>query len=469
MEIELMVDAATDTFKKNLQRLCRDMDAATLTPAAAQAVTQALQEAAASGCLTGLRVFLESSDTQADVVCDKHGVSYRFKKTRNRAFITACGKVTVSRRCYQNASDTKSFAPLDAAWGMEKHYLTPEVREAVSFACAHMTPAEVALMLKKCALFQPDITTIKREAARTGAFIEANRDALDAAVHAQETLPEGVRALVVSADGATVLTRDKGVHFGRPAERPGGEKSEETPTAYRIAMVGCLSYYGDSQAPAKTPERLLSRYVAHMPEARCPTFKAMLEAELDGAEARLPAGVPRILLLDAARELWNYFDKNPRYDGYHRCIDFWHAVEHLSVAAEALFGAGDQAQKWYEKHCRILRENDDGAARIVRSINYYEKTRTRSRTSEKHLNEQRTYFRRNGARMPYATFRASGWPIGSGPMEAACKTIVKTRMCRSGMRWTRSGGQNILDLRTYAKSGRWDAAWREIRNLENAA
>ena len=95
--------------------------------------------------------------------------------------------------------------------------------------------------------------------------------------------------------------------------------------------------------------------------------------------------------------------------------------------------------------------------------------RKRSNTSEKHLNEQRTYFKRNGKRMHYATFRARGWPIGSGPIEAACKTLIKTRLCRSGMRWTRPGGQHILNLRVYVKSNRWDNAWKHIKQLSEAA
>ncbi|MBN2211618.1 MAG: hypothetical protein JW709_09510 [Sedimentisphaerales bacterium] len=60
-------------------------------------------------------------------------------------------------------------------------------------------------------------------------------------------------------------------------------------------------------------------------------------------------------------------------------------------------------------------------------------------------------------------------PIGNGPVEAACKTIVKTRLCRSGMRWSRVGGQRILSLRTYVKSRRWDSFWRHYLNLRQSA
>ena len=71
--------------------------------------------------------------------------------------------------------------------------------------------------------------------------------------------------------------------------------------------------------------------------------------------------------------------------------------------------------------------------------------------------------------MTYAEFRNRGLPIGSGVVEAACKTLVKQRMGRSGMRWSRQGGQPVLTLRAYVRSGRWDAFWKEYCTLKAAA
>ncbi|MDX9975726.1 MAG: hypothetical protein RBU21_22285 [FCB group bacterium] len=467
--VDAMVDAAMAEFKQILNRFCEKRDLSKLTPELAEQLCGGLREALAGAGLEAFRTFLQSYETELDVVRDTHGKMYRFKKVRNRSFMTPFGLLNLKRRCYQDKRDTTSYVPLDAAWGMEGQYLTPQVREAVLFACALVTPEETVQLLGKCALFKPDPSTIKREVVNTGKRIQAQRDAVDQQLRAEEPVPEESRALVVSADGATVLMNEKGVHFGRCAERPGGNESGQRPTAYRVAMVGSVSHYGAPEAPGESPKRLQTRYVAHMPERGCPTFKSLLEAELEHAERHAPAQAQRILLLDGARELWSYFDKNPRYDTYHRCIDFWHTMEHLSVAAHALHGNGEAAKRWYDKYSRILLESDDGAQRICRSIDYYEPKIKRTKTNQKHLEEQRTFFRRNGCRMPYATFRTNGWPIGSGPIEAACKTLVKTRMCRSGMRWTRSGGQHILNLRTYVKSNRWSQAWQHIKQLENAA
>jgi hypothetical protein len=378
--------------------------------------------------------------------------------------------MVVARRCFQNKSDTKSHVPLDAAWGMVGQYMAPQVREAVLFSCAHVTPEETAALLAKCALFRSHATAIKHVVEKTGNLVEAHRAALDEAVRSAEEPPAHTQALVVSLDGVNVLLNEKGLRFGRPAERPRKHEPKQTPTAYRIAMVGSVTHYGAPREPGEPPQRLQSRYVAHMPEPGCPTFKARLEAELEAVRAKAPLDVARLVLLDGSRQLWNYVDKNPCFESHHKGIDFWHAVEHLSVAAEVLFTKdGDDAKHWYEKYRRILKESDNGAARICRSIDYYAKRLHLSPTRRAQLREQRTYFKRNGKRMRYATFIKNGWPIGSGPIEAACKTLVKTRLCRSGMRWSRVGGQRILALRTYVKSNRWDRAWQHIKKLEQAA
>ena len=99
---------------------------------------------------------------------------------------------------------------------------------------------------------------------------------------------------------------------------------------------------------------------------------------------------------------------------------------------------------------------------------HHAQTRKLSAVRRKDLATQRTFFKRNKAKMTYADFRRRGLPIGSGPVEAACKTLVKTRLCRSGMRWSREGGQRILDLRTYAKSNRWRPFWNQYKELRYA-
>ena len=70
------------------------------------------------------------------------------------------------------------------------------------------------------------------------------------------------------------------------------------------------------------------------------------------------------------------------------------------------------------------------------------------------------YLYRNRARMSYDEYLAHGWPIASGPVEGACKNLIKDRMERSGMRWTEQMAEAIVQLRAIYLSGDFDAYWQ---------
>ena len=112
-----------------------------------------------------------------------------------------------------------------------------------------------------------------------------------------------------------------------------------------------------------------------MPEERFPTLKRQFETELDAAEAQAGAGLVKVLVLDGAKGLWAYAGQE-RFQDYEKILDFFHATEHLSKGAEALFGkASPQARDWYAKYRAILLERPDGAQAIIRSMDYYLNTR----------------------------------------------------------------------------------------------
>lgn len=469
MVVEQMIEVAIAQFKQNLEAFCVDRDWTRLTPDVAEAMASGIKQAVAAAGVAAYRTFVASYEVCArSVVVD--GEEFRFKFTQTKEFMTFFGPMILARNVFQNKTDTKTHVPLDAAWDMEGEFMTVEVREAVLMSCAHMPPEEAVLLLHKCALSQPHATAIKHVVYNTGERITQHKDELDARVRSEESVPDGIRVFVTSLDGVNVLLREKGVKMGRPAERPTGDVEEQTPTTYKNAMVGSSSYYGLPQGEDPAPPRLCGRYTAHMPEAQALTFKRQFEAEVEDAEKRCGPEIVKVVLLDGARALWNYVDNNPRFEGYQKLVDYWHAVEHLSKAAEALFGKESaQAKTWFKNYRKVLLEDDAGVTKAIRSMAYYCQSLALPATRQKDLTKELNFFRNNRHRMAYAYFRRQGWPIGSGPVEAACKSLVKTRLCRSGMRWSRKGGQHILNLRTYVKSGRWDEAWKHIRQLPKAA
>ena len=136
----------------------------------------------------------------------------------------------------------------------------------------------------------------------------------------------------------------------------------------------------------------------------------------------------------------------------------FHACQHLAKAKDAI---GDKGKTWYARHKAILRNDFDGADRVIRSLRHYRRTVQGSGAAET-LREVQTYFENNRHRMSYRLWRTLGRPIGSGVVEAANKTLVTRRLKLSGQRWLHEGGQAVLTWRSLYQSGRFDAAWKHV-------
>jgi len=131
--------------------------------------------------------------------------------------------------------------------------------------------------------------------------------------------------------------------------------------------------------------------------------------------------------------------------------------------AEAIHGKSSaKATEWYKKYRDILKNQKQGVQKLIRSVEYYLGSQSYNKTREKEIRKHLGYFKKHKKFMQYADYIEKGWPIGSGVIEAACKSVVKQRMCRSGQRWSIKGGQAILNLRTVVKSNRWEGFWNEF-------
>ena len=469
MIVPELTKVAIKEFQQKMMELGENLDTEQLTTKLAGQVSAALKDALTAAGAAALQAFVQSYNP-ADPVWEVHGQRLRWKMISPKEFLTCFGPMRIERSLYQADAGGACYVPLDDLWDMAGEFATAEVREAVLFSVAHVTPQETEQLLQKCALFHPSATAIKHIVKPVGDFIEDRGEDLDSALRAEEKIPEGTRVVAASLDGVNVLLDEPGVKRGRPVERPGPGSSSAQATSYKNAMVGSISFYGAVPKGQECPKRLFSRYVARMPEHESGTFKQQLEAELAAVEARLGPKVVKILLLDGHRTLWNYAEGTDRFADYEKLIDYYHTTEHLSKAAEALFGKGSRrGAAWYDTYRVKLLEKDDAPAAILRSLDYYGSRQRLGKTRREALAQERTFFRRNQQRMNYASFRRRSLPIGNGPVEAACKTIVKTRLGRSGMRWSRVGGQRILSLRTYVKSQRWDRFWHHYLRLRQSA
>jgi hypothetical protein len=140
-------------------------------------------------------------------------------------------------------------------------------------------------------------------------------------------------------------------------------------------------------------------------------------------------------------------------------IDWWHAVEKLWTAANDVFGQGEsQTVAWVEaqKH-RLWGGNLRAVLAAIRQVC------PRGRPLSEAAWATISYLYHNRRRMAYYEYRQAGYPIGSGSVESACKVVVQERMKQAGMRWSRSGAQAMLALRSVLLSDRWDATWATLK------
>jgi hypothetical protein len=474
MSEKKILHAAMNAFKQKFSEFCQnepDVTTDGLSPEAMARLTRGLMDAAQSAGQSGLREYLHLHDDHTQTVTLEEK-TYRYKNHIDKDLLTLFGTITVSRAVYGNDLLGGYVVPLDRAIGIHSgETATLEAREMILFASSSATPDEVAKLLGKASLCRPSRSAIQSIIVRDGSRMEQHHEAIAHQVCQSQEVPEEAQVLVASMDGANVRLREAGAKKGRKPQRPRNEYDDTTRSSFRNAMVGSLSWYGlDDQGH---PLRLDSTYVARMPEDKAPTFKRQFEQTLVDLTTKADTAgrcVEKVLLCDGHRAIWNYADHCDLLADFHFCVDFYHTAEHLSKAAEAIFGAkSPRGHWWYDRWRHELKNTADAPRSIIRSIQGYLKRIKLPKTRREALQAELTFFKRNRHLMRYCDFIAKGFPIGSGPVEAAAKTIVKQRMCRSGMRWNRETGQHVLSLRAYAKSKTWERMWQVYTQFCKAA
>lgn len=224
----------------------------------------------------------------------------------------------------------------------------------------------------------------------------------------------------------------------------------------------------------RNKKRLGTIYLGQMPESGQAALSEALTRLLTGVLSRWDGPTPKLnYVTDGGHHPTEYFETvlsrmpNPRRPdkqlSWEWIVDYYHACQYITLLAEALFGPGRAAFAWAKKQRQLLKTKDHGVFRVLRSAGALRTTRGLV-GSEADYSRGYHYLRDRAAKMSYAAAIRRGLPIGSGVTEAGCKTLFTQRFKQSGMKWTLTGGQPILDLRTISLSRVWrtvrDRAWK---------
>lgn len=444
-------------FIQKWEEICQDDSLqGELTPGLFDDLFKEFRRTVAAAQAQSLVEFIEGKDEEADVVI-VGGKKMRYKLSSTKDFLTEVGEIKVTRRLYQADTGGVCYAPLDYKWGVVGNYAVESVREAVTLMTAYMPREEVKHTLDLIAQCNASTTALKNISDGVGARVEAHIEEIEDEVQRNVSIPKDTKVLAVSMDAATVRVRGAGRTDGAAGD------------PFKMAMAGTISFYGKPDKD-NHPQRLKTLYHGRMPEEKGETFETLFMKKALSAVESSPGAIARVLLMDGARSLWSMADRHEVFSDFERCVDFYHVCEHLQSVSELLFGMNSaQAKAWYSKYKSALKERDDGPAAVIRSISYYFLTNKLSSARRQEVQQHRSYFTNNQDKMPYADFRRRGLPIGSGPVEAACKTLIKKRLCISGARWSITGGQNVLTPRSHAKDGTWKLFWNSYKRFARQA
>ena len=198
-----------------------------------------------------------------------------------------------------------------------------------------------------------------------------------------------------------------------------------------------------------------------MPESGKAQFTERFTTRVAQLRARYPRA-RHVVLSDGAT--WNWHLIAAQYPDAIGILDFWHAAHHLAEAGDAIFGLAPSTAKtaWFERGRTTLRDEPNGVAGVIRTLIYYCNSATLSAAARQVVATHLHYFRHHAPHLQYAAYTAARFPIGSGVTEAGCKELLKARFCRSGMRWHRTTGEAILQLRALRLSAQWDGFWAKV-------
>ena len=370
-------------------------------------------------------------------------------------FYSSAGEVRVERCTYREAGvrNGKMVDPIALRVGAFDSWL-PKAAEGMAHLMQQGTAREAERTGATIGRLAYSASSFDRVGHQVGEAYRGTRADIEDQLTEKMVIPESARSVSVSLDRVSVPMEEE---RKRPRGRPRKDAPKRFVTRqYRMAWCGTLTLH---DADGQSIETI--RYGA-MPNGNVDRLCGRIAADVallreKNSELKL------VHLADGAPDLWRHLEDHfpsevfgPRTS----LVDFWHVVEKLSAAASLLEGdetTEDRMARWRTRLLRSSKAVDE----ILVELHASGRDSTRIGESRP-VHEAITYLENHRQRMNYAAARRAKLPIGSGNVEATCKSLFAVRMKRAGSRWHDESGEDIVQLRALALSDRWDLAMREL-------
>ncbi len=364
----------------------------------------------------------------------------RHYRQRHLRVHSVLGKFSLWRDYFYNGKQGR--APLDEQLGLEDGN-TPGLQRLMSRAGAMSGSFELASEdLRIYSHLEVPGRSIQRMASVIGPEVQSWLQKRPAST------PYPVPAVMyVSYDGTGVPTT-KSETINRKGKQPdGSSKGREVKLGCVFTQLRTLT----GELPDRDPDS--TTYVASFDESV--DFGGIIRQE---AILRGMGSARKVVVLgDGAPWIWEVARVN--FPNAVWILDLYHAFEHVNEIA-ALIYPGESADKGHARKWRKWLKADkiDRFIKVVTDLAVSHRGKKR-----KEILKAIKYFKKNRNRMLYASFRQKGYFVGSGVVEAGCKTVVGKRTKQSGMFWHVDGAQNVLSTRCAVLGRLFDAYWTQHR------
>lgn len=413
------------------------------------AVRTAMHRAGAA-VLTELLRFPAPADSERELPCGC-GDKARYRELRSKPVLTAVGPAKVSRPYYLCSRCHTGQYPADVELDIVNTEFSPGVRRMLATVGQEAAFDRGRRQLELLANLEVTAKAVERTAEAVGQDIaDGERKEIERAM--QLELPivigEPVPVLYVEMDGTGVPAVKKDT-VGRQG------KTEGQAAHTREAKLGCVftQTAWDAEGFAiRNPDS--TTYVGAIESAE--EFGKRIYAE--AFQRGWSRAKQKVVLGDGAEWIWNLVAEF--FPGAVQIVDLFHARQHLWDLARRLYPNDDKGRKrWIKIHQdRLL---DKG--RIEQLVAALRSIQADSAELADKLRTEADYFEHNAERMRYPVFRRQHLFVGSGVIEAGCKTVIGSRLKQSGMFWTVRGANAILALRCCHLNNRFEDYWEARR------
>ena len=366
-----------------------------------------------------------------------------FAGYRDKSFDTALGLVTVPRAWYHCAACGHGLAPRDAELGIAGTSMSPGLTAMNDLAAAAVPFAKAASLLEELAGVRLTAKRAERAAEASGTVLAAAGRERARLIASRKLVPLPPSPLpdklyaVIDGTGVPMTAKETAGRDGK------GEDGRARTREVKLAVFFTQDRLDKDGYPVR--DRSSTSVIATFEPAA--TFGNLVRAE----GIRRGADHVRQLTVigDGAAWIWNI--AAAKFPEATQVVDLFHAREHLYDLARRLeFMLGDRKDAWLAARLEDLDYGDvDGIAAAVREYPL-------EGVKKDEIDTALGYFENNAPRMRYHWFRRCGLFVGSGVVEASCKTVVGQRLKQAGMHWTVSGADAIIALRCQQASSTWE-------------